>query len=88
VEVGLTGHVDKPGEERNRGLHSFGLETRSKAKDGKRNGRIVRRVLMCCIDKMKLAQCRALTGSYVSSVGICCHNLCPSFTVVRFNDGA
>jgi hypothetical protein len=84
----LTGPLDKAGEERNRGLQRFGLETPSKVKAGKRNGRIVRRILMCRINEMKLPQFRALTGSYVSNVGVCYHNLCPSFIAVRFNDGA
>ena len=84
----MTGHVDKPGEERNRGVQSFGLETRSKPKAEKRNGRIVRWIVLCRIKEMKRAQFPALTGSYVSSVGVCSHNLCPSSTAVRFNDGA
>jgi len=43
---------------------------------------------MCRINEMELAQFLALTGSYVNTVGVCCHNVCPSITVVRFNDAA
>lgn len=35
MEAGLTGRVDKPGEDRKRGLQSFDLKTRWKAKTGK-----------------------------------------------------
>jgi hypothetical protein len=40
LEVVLTGHVDKQGEERNGELLSYGLETLSKAKDGKEIGEL------------------------------------------------
>jgi len=82
----LTGHVDKPGKKQ--GLAEFRFRNSFESKGRERNGRIVRRILMCHIIEMKLAQFRALTGSYVSSVGVSCRNLCPSFAVGRFNDVA
>lgn len=81
----MTGHVDKPGEERNRG-REFRFRNSFESKGWDRNWRTVRRILMWHIIKMKLAQCRAVTGSYVSSVGVFCQYLCHSFTVGRFND--
>jgi hypothetical protein len=70
------------------GLTEFRFRNSFESKDWEINGRRVRRILRCRINEMKLAQLRALTGSYVGNVGVCCHYLCTLYTVVRFNDGA